>query len=393
MNGLLLKLPYRMEKRPVRILLLEDVPEEAILIERLLRREHLECSIKRVDTEQEFVLALQDFCPDVVLSDHALPQFNSIHALAIARKFDPELAFILVTGTVSEEFAVTCLKQGADDYVLKSNLSRLPSAIINALNQRQAEAQRKEAEEKLREQNEHLLLANQQLIKTNAELDNFVYSVSHNLRAPLSSVLGLINLGKVEERMRGGSFSLYYDKMEESIARLDDTLKEILDYSQNARTGIRCDRFDISQLYHNTLSNLLYMPGAASIAIDYQITGSPVVVSDAHRLGVIFNNLLSNAIKYSDPKKPVQRILCRVIHADTLTITFEDNGIGIPEAHQSRVFDMFYRATLQSSGAGLGLYIVKESVEKLNGTLTVHSREGEGTTFSIILPLSPLTTG
>src|SRR5690606_2705781 len=157
----------------------------------------------------------------VILSDHALPQFNSVEALTICRKNSMNTPFILVTGTVSEEFAVSCLKQGADDYVLKSNLVRLPTAIINALKQRNVELKRKKAEKTLRKQNE-------ELVKINKELDSFVYSVSHNLRAPLMSVLGLLRLAQLEVERSGKEINLllsYFSMMEHSINKLDDTLK------------------------------------------------------------------------------------------------------------------------------------------------------------------------
>src|SRR5687768_18455246 len=122
--------------RELKILMLEDLEEDIGLIEHSLRKEGLEFVSRYADTRDEYVRALEDFHPDVILSDHALPQFNSVEALTICRKTSFNTPFILVTGTVSEEFAVSCLKQGADDYVLKSNLVRLPTAIINALKQR-----------------------------------------------------------------------------------------------------------------------------------------------------------------------------------------------------------------------------------------------------------------
>lgn len=139
----------RMEKE-LKILMLEDLEDDVGLIERTLRKQGIQFVSKRVDTRDEFVQALGEFDPDVILSDHALPQFNSLEALTICRNQHIDIPFILVTGTVSEEFAVSCLKQGADDYVLKSNLVRLPSAIQNALKQRHHEHKRKKAEKALR---------------------------------------------------------------------------------------------------------------------------------------------------------------------------------------------------------------------------------------------------
>src|SRR5688572_21963413 len=175
----------------LKILMLEDLEEDAVLIERSLKKESIKFTKIRVETRDEFTKALNGFNPDVILSDHSLPKFNSIEALDVCKQRKLDIPFILVTGTVSEEFAVNCLKRGADDYILKSNLSRLPSAIEHAIRQHQYENERVKHEQMLQ-------LQYDELIKINKELDSFVYSVSHNLRSPLSSVLGLVNLAKCE---------------------------------------------------------------------------------------------------------------------------------------------------------------------------------------------------
>src|SRR5687768_14672717 len=190
-------------EKALKILMLEDLQDDVGLIERALNKQGLSYTARRVDSRDEFTEALSSFKPDVILSDHALPQVNSLEALSIVQKIGLDVPFILVTGTGSEEFAVSCLKQGADDYVLKSNMVRLPSAILNALKQRHHEEKRKKAERTLRKQNE-------ELVKINKELDSFVYSVSHNLRAPLMSVLGLINLVQLENKKGDQTLNSYF---------------------------------------------------------------------------------------------------------------------------------------------------------------------------------------
>jgi CheY-like chemotaxis protein len=120
------------EKR-LKILMVEDNPDDIVLIERVLRKAGMAFDSLSVNTRDEFDQARLEFKPDVILSDHALPQFNSIEALEICMRDPPGIPFILVTGTVSDEFAITCLKRGAKAYILKSNLSLLPSAIREAI--------------------------------------------------------------------------------------------------------------------------------------------------------------------------------------------------------------------------------------------------------------------
>jgi signal transduction histidine kinase len=367
-------------EKSLKILMLEDLEEDVGLIERTLNKQGISFITKRVDTRLEFSKALTDFQPDVILSDHALPQFNSLEALTICQKEDMHVPFILVTGTVSEEFAVSCLKQGADDYVLKSNLVRLPSAIQNALKQRHHEQKRKKAEKALRRQNE-------ELVKINKELDSFVYSVSHNLRAPLMSVLGLINLVQIENKKTDSHLLQYFAMMQQSIHKLDDTLKEILDYSRNARSELNIEQADFKKLIEDSFERMKYMEGSEHIEKSVEFVNEAPLYSDPYRILVIINNLVSNAIKYRDVLKSpsIIHIQVNVTEAD-VSLVFTDNGIGIAPEYINKIFDMFFRATERSEGAGLGLYIVRETVEKLHGKISVESTLGEGTTFHLKLP-------
>lgn len=364
----------------LKILMLEDLHDDVGLIERTLRKEGMNFSSKRVDSQEEFSECLEYYQPDVILSDHALPQFNSLEALRICRKQAVNVPFILVTGTVSEEFAVSCLKQGADDYVLKSNMVRLPSAIHNALKQRHHEAKRKKAERTLRKQNE-------ELVKINKELDSFVYSVSHNLRAPLMSVLGLINLVQIESRTNNLDMHNYFEMMQHSIHKLDETLKEILDYSRNARSALAITEVDIVRMVDDSFDRMRYMEGSENMSKSIEAVNIAPFHTDSYRLSVIINNLISNAIKYRDLSKEnhTLRVKAEIVDED-LVLTFSDNGIGIGKEYLPRIFEMFFRATERSEGAGLGLYIVKETVDKLLGTIAVDARLGEGTTFRVKLP-------
>lgn len=226
---------------------------------------------------------------------------------------------------------------------------------------------------------------NEELKKLNAELDSFVYSVSHNLRAPLTSILGLINIARISSEHE--NLLNYLSMMEKSIHKLDATIHEINDYSKNARLEVQKELIDFHKLIGGITENLAYMEGASSIDIQCQADTILPFYSDKSRLQVIFNNLLSNAIKYHDLSKPAPYIRIKVmVNQSCACITIEDNGSGIAPQYKEKVFDMFYRASTHSTGSGLGLYIVKESVSKLKGTITVESQPGQGSTFIMILP-------
>jgi len=364
--------------KPLKILVLEDIQDDVGLIERELRKGGLRFETMRVDSKADFLEALRAYKADVILSDHSLPQFDSFEAIKLCRRLGVTIPFILVTGSVSEEFAVTSLKQGADDYVLKSNLIRLPNAIINALKQKQLEKERQESDKAIRDQND-------ELVKINRELDSFVYSVSHNLRAPLMSVLGLLNLAKMNDTRE--ELNQYFEMMEHSIQKLDNTLKEILDYSRNARKDIEIKQINIREIIDDSIERLQYMEGSENVVKTTNFIEQSPLFSDAYRLLVIFNNLLSNSIKYRDSKKAANFVHFD-IHIDKafLTIRVQDNGIGVAEDFLPKIFNMFYRATEKSEGAGLGLYIVSETVQKLGGKISVQSEHGVGTTFEIQIP-------
>lgn len=365
-------------KSVLKVLCLEDDDEDFEFINETLQKSSLVCVTKRVDTENKFKNSLTEFNPDVILSDHALPQFNSMEALRVCQSQDMKVPFILVTGAVSDEFAVQCLKQGADDYILKSNLGRLPSAIKNALKLKEIEQAKLKAIAEL-------ALQNDELIKTNKEVDSLVYSVSHNLRAPLMSVLGLINLSKRENNIE--MLHQFHHMMEDTILKLDDTLKEILDYSKNARMDLQVVKVDLKQLIQETLEKMQFMPGYARMDVQVEIEDKVDFYTDYYRLSVIINNLISNGIKYQDRSKESPRLhISGSVSENHVLLKFEDNGIGIDNTVVSKIYDMFFRANTEKDGSGLGLYIVKEAVDKLQGKIQIKSALGEGTTFTLEIP-------
>lgn len=218
----------------------------------------------------------------------------------------------------------------------------------------------------------------------NAELDNFVYKVSHDLRAPLSSVLGLVNLS----RLQGNTDSPleYIGLIGEKIQALDNFIGDVLSHSKNLKMEVNIGRVDLQKILDQTFTDLSYLKGAKETRRSIRIEGIDLY-SDHWRVSEIFRNLISNAIKYRRPDASDSEILIK-INVDHLCadITFADNGIGIKDSSLNRIFEMFYRATEQGDGSGIGLYIVKNAVDKLGGQIRVASKPGQGTRFHILLP-------
>ncbi|MBS1681049.1 MAG: PAS domain-containing sensor histidine kinase [Bacteroidetes bacterium] len=218
----------------------------------------------------------------------------------------------------------------------------------------------------------------------NIELDNFVYKVSHDLRAPLSSVLGLVNLAQMPNNHDNPIE--YLSVIGQKVGQLDHFITDVLSHSKNLKLDIKIEPINFKNLIEQTFTDLSYLKGAEQIKRNVSIDGVPFF-NDKWRIGEIFRNLISNAIKYRNFHRVDPEINLRInIDEDKAVIAFSDNGIGIDPASLGKIFNMFYRASEQSDGSGLGLYIVKNAIEKLGGQVQVRSKIGEGTSFIITLP-------
>lgn len=227
-----------------------------------------------------------------------------------------------------------------------------------------------------------------ELQKTNQELDFFVYSVSHDLRAPLASLLGLINLAEMD--LHDSNRHDYLTLMRDSVHKLDVFIKEILDYSRNSRTRIEPESIDLKTFLEELGRQIIPSDQDISFSIEYHTEPEAVFRSDKKRLWIVFNNLLSNALRFRDTDKPQSLIQLNIqLTSEGAEIQLEDNGIGIEPVHLEHIFKMFYRATERGTGSGLGLYIVKEVMAKLQGIISVDSSPNEFTRFRLWIPSFP----
>lgn len=238
-----------------------------------------------------------------------------------------------------------------------------------------------------RKRNEEVLqLSNNELIKSNQELDKFVYSVSHDLRAPLTSMLGLIDIS--EDGNEDPFIAKNLGLLKASINKLDGFIGDILNYSRNSRLEVTMEEINFQEMIEGIISDHRYMNrDKRNVDITINVSNDATFISDRHRLNIILNNLISNAIRYQNPKSTNPFINIKVESTDIETaIVIEDNGVGVKKELQSKIFEMFYRVSQSSEGSGLGLYIAKQAIEKLNGRIDLVSELGKGTSFAVRLP-------
>lgn len=251
-----------------------------------------------------------------------------------------------------------------------------------------------EKEEALTQTNEALRLNQhkldhviRELSERNYELDEFVHRVSHNIRAPFTSLLGVIdvmhtyisNPEMLKELM---------DKMVTSIKRLDRYVHTLLEYSQANRKTEHIEEINIELLLEDCMASLSYIDNFPRVRVSYNLPREQVLFkSDATRLSIILSNLISNAIKYANVYKNDNRLEITVDISETQArFIIKDNGIGIRPELADKVFDMFFRAHEYAQGSGLGLYIVKQTVSRMGGEIEMQTEYGQGTTFTVTLP-------
>ncbi|MCX2744427.1 ATP-binding protein [Mangrovivirga sp. M17] len=223
-----------------------------------------------------------------------------------------------------------------------------------------------------------------ELEQVNYELDRFVYHASHDLRSPLKSILGLVNILRMDNEPE--IYQKCVDEIENSVKRLDDLVGDLLHISRNSRLEIKKEKVSIQVELSQAIAVYGAIENMRNLQVYSHIRELVPFYSDPPRIRIILNNLISNAIKY---RRDIDNSFIRVtakIDEKEARITIEDNGEGIPEDKISTIFNMFSRATEKSSGSGLGLYLVETTVDKLNGQIYVSSKEGEGTTFRVIIP-------
>ncbi len=271
-------------------------------------------------------------------------------------------------------------------------LVKIGQAISFALDGLIHEAQRKQAEAELKQLNSELELRVRertvQLESANKELESFSYSVSHDLRAPLRAISGFSEIIARRHRARLNEEGQHYiDNIVQASGRMGQLIDDLLTYARLGRAGVRHESVSlvslVSEINRNMQAHLDEIHGTLTIA-----EGLPMVIGDQTLLSQVFTNLLENAFKYHKPALPPQVSLTYSNEGKYVVFKVSDNGIGIPQEYQEKIFTMFQRlhSEEQYPGTGVGLATVRKSVTLLGGSVWVESKVGEGSTFFVRLP-------
>lgn len=237
-------------------------------------------------------------------------------------------------------------------------------------------------EQRLIAQAHQIQLKNLELQKTNEEMDRFVYITSNDLKAPLQSLLGLTKLA------RGNATADYLDRIDDQLVKMRSFIQDLLGYSRNQRTALQPEPVDIRKVVDEVISSLRYAQGADDIDFQVFVRVRQPVPLDRVRTMIVLTNLLNNSIQYRR-RDAASWIKIMVNPADKgIQILVADNGIGIREEQRAHIFEMFYKGNEESENTGLGLFIVKETAEKMGGSVQLSTTENEGACFRVDLPVA-----
>jgi two-component system, sensor histidine kinase ChiS len=221
-----------------------------------------------------------------------------------------------------------------------------------------------------------------ELEEANERLETFVYKASHDIKGPLKSIMGLTIVGQRD--VQDESARNYFDHILKSTRKLDNLLMDLLQITKVRKTALQLEKINFNEMVASVLSSFENFPGYEKMKISLEIKENVPFYSDKKLFHSIVQNLIENPIKYLDPKKSVNTLDIKISVTKKMTeLVFTDNGVGISKENQKHIFDMFFKASENANGTGLGLYIVKTTVEKLQGTILLESEPGKGSTFTV----------
>jgi signal transduction histidine kinase len=356
------------QEKKIKVLYIDDEKNNLLSFQASFRRMY---HIITASSAAEGMGVLSNEKVHIIIADQRMPQSTGVEFFQVIRNAYPDPIRILLTGYTDAEAIIDAINKGEIYRYIKKpwDAFELQNAIQNAYEIYST----------------RLLLKHKifELEKTNDELNRFVYSTSHDLRSPLASVMGILNLARMENSVTDPNN--YMGMIETCVNRMDVFIQKIIEYYKSIRVEDENNNIEFIKLISESVS----ICRMQNPNIDFTLSiDQPVpFYNDAFRLSVILDNLISNAVKYQKQTEISPAVKIRVVvNEDKAEIEIEDNGIGILEQHLNNIFKMFFRSSNNVTGLGIGLHIVKEALSRLGGEISVRSTYGVGTIFSIVIP-------
>ncbi len=351
----------------IKVLYIDDEENNLLSFKAAFRRKY---EVYTANSASEGRKILEHLSVHVIIADQKMPQTTGVQFFTEIAITHPDPIRILLTGYTD----IQALGQAINDgyiyhYVTKPwNELELHNSMKNAYG---AYKSRLDLKNKIAE-----------LEKTNDELNRFIYSISHELRAPLVSAMGIVNLVKMEGLFE--SSGEYWPLIETCSIKLDYYVQKTLQYYKNNKTDSEHVEIDFKTLIPDLIEVYSYSDKETYFYTD--IKQEMPFYGDSFRIEVILGNLISNAIKYQKEDEQNKKVEIQVtISATEAEITISDNGMGILNEHLEKIFTQFFKIKT-NHGSGLGLFIVKEALNKIDGKISVSSSSLDGTTFKITIP-------
>lgn len=478
-----------MDDRAMNILVIEDSENDFKLLTRALAKEITSIDVKRVDTVESLQAALTDRPWDVVISDNNVPdhRVSPKSSFELLRNVNPNVPFIIVSGTIEEENAVQLMKLGVNDYILKDSLARLAPAIKREVAEAASRMKKIEAEKKLTtsEQRYRMLaesikdmffatdrnlictfwngtaekitrikaadaigkhlfdvlpVANtspirerlfesmstlnyttlevvqevensrhfyevtlypsldmhsvmvkditatkriaRELKSVNEELETFIYRVSHDIRGPLASMQGIVNLAKTESF--GPPATDFFSRIGQMTERMNTIIHNLHDIVRIKQDDTVLTPVPLQEIWHAALQEL--KDHAHCFTFDSTESYSNLV-TDQKLLTIALHHIFNNAITFRHPfREPSVQVQYSRVNSKHHQIVITDNGLGIEDNQMDKIFSMFYRGSEQSTGSGLGLYLAQSAITRMGGSIHATSIAGKGSVFVLRWP-------
>jgi signal transduction histidine kinase len=372
--------------KPLRLLLVEDSDDDALLVVRELRRGGYEPAVHRVVSRAEFIRALDGGPWDIIISDHSLPQYDGMAALSDLQASGQDVPFILVSGTIGEAVAVSAMKAGAQDYVLKGDLTRLPAAVDRELREMALRVE----QTRMREQ----LVISERM----ASAGTLAAGVAHEINNPLAVAIANLEfvteqLAQYGKRSRDAETARRVASLADPMRDIREALERIRDIVRDVKLFSRSEQettgpVDVQRVI-DSASRMAWneIRHRALLVKDYRPT--PAALANESRLGQVLLNLIVNAAQAmpeGHADRHQLRVATRTGSDGRVVIEVADTGAGIPKHHLDRIFDPFFTTKAVGVGTGLGLSICQRIVTQLGGSIEVESELGQGSVFRVTLP-------